>query len=118
MLSYLLVLLVLLWIVGAVRVPAFSPINIPLLYIGGRGVGLYDILVFCPDHLVDSDFAQSDSRTGYRIFIHLVVVIFRRLLLWRTVQSSGSAFNPGPTNVRFRLVLLKVGKKSHEITCC
>jgi len=46
MLSYLLVLLILLWIVGAVRVPVFSPINIPLLYIGGRGVGLYDILVF------------------------------------------------------------------------
>lgn len=46
MLTYLLVFLILLWIIGAVRVPVFSPINLPLLYIGHKAIGLYDILVF------------------------------------------------------------------------
>src|SRR3989338_5678106 len=46
MLTYLLLILILLWILGVVRIPLFSVINIPLLYIGRRAVGLYDILVF------------------------------------------------------------------------
>ena|SRR3990167_3347009 len=46
MLTYLLILLIALWFLGVVRVPAFSLINIPLLYIGRKAVGLYDILVF------------------------------------------------------------------------
>src|SRR3990172_11927661 len=46
MLTYLLLILILLWILGVVRIPLFSVINIPLLYIGRRAIGLYDILVF------------------------------------------------------------------------
>ena len=46
MLTYLLIILVILWLLGVVRIPAFSLINIPLLYIGRKAIGLYDILVF------------------------------------------------------------------------
>lgn len=46
MLTYLLLILILLWILGVVRIPLFSVINIPLLYIGRKAIGLYDILVF------------------------------------------------------------------------
>src|SRR3990167_10952976 len=46
MLGYLLLILILFWILGVVRIPFFSVINVPLLYIGRRAVGLYDILVF------------------------------------------------------------------------
>jgi len=46
MLTYLLILLIALWLLGVVRIPAFSLINIPLLYVGRKAIGLYDILVF------------------------------------------------------------------------
>lgn len=46
MLSYLLVFLVVLWILGVVGIPLFSVINVPLLYIGRKAIGLYDVLVF------------------------------------------------------------------------
>src|SRR3972149_8611616 len=46
MLAYLLVLLILLWFIGVVRFPVLSIVNSPIIYIGRRAVGLYDILVF------------------------------------------------------------------------
>ncbi|MBI4225497.1 hypothetical protein HY612_00095 [Candidatus Roizmanbacteria bacterium] len=46
MLLYILLILILLWILGVVRVPLFSTVNIPLIYIGRKAVGLYDILIF------------------------------------------------------------------------
>src|SRR3989344_9234525 len=45
MLGYILFALIILWLLGAVRIPAFSLVNSPLIYLGRKAVGLYDILV-------------------------------------------------------------------------
>src|SRR3989304_8330207 len=46
MLIYLLVILVILWLLGVVRIPVLSVVNSPIIYLGNKAVGLYDILVF------------------------------------------------------------------------
>ncbi len=46
MLSTILIILIILWLLGAVQIPALSIVNTPLLYLGGRAIGLSDILVF------------------------------------------------------------------------
>lgn len=46
MLAYLLIILGALWMLGVVRIPALSLINIHILYIAGRAVGLIDLLKF------------------------------------------------------------------------
>lgn len=46
MLTYILIFLVVFWLLGIVRIPALSVVNSPLIYIGNKAIGLYDILVF------------------------------------------------------------------------
>ena len=46
MLAYLLIILVILWLLGVVRIPILHFIDIPILSIAGRAVGLIDLLKF------------------------------------------------------------------------
>src|SRR3990167_1163385 len=46
MLTYLLIFLIVFWLLGVIRIPVLSVVNSPIIYIGNRAIGLYDILVF------------------------------------------------------------------------
>ena len=46
MLTYLLIFLVIFWLLRVIRIPILSVVNSPIIYLGNKAIGLYDILVF------------------------------------------------------------------------
>lgn len=46
MLTYLVFFLILFWLLGIVKFPVLSVVNSPIIYLGYKAIGVYDILVF------------------------------------------------------------------------